>query len=44
MLMEYIVPSSQIAPVIDMADQDTMEECLKKIVELEEDHFLTSFD
>lgn len=43
MLMEYIEPSLWIAVVIEMDDQDTLEECLAQLVELEEDHFLTVF-
>lgn len=32
-----------IISVTDMVDQDTMEECLMQLVELEEDHFLLGF-
>ena len=37
MPMEYIVPSLRIATLTDMADEETMNERLVKLVELEED-------
>jgi len=43
MPMDYIMPSLWTTAVIDMAEQDTMEECLIGIFELEEECFLVSF-
>ena len=37
MPMEYIVPSLKIAALIDMEDEDTVNERLLNLVELEED-------
>lgn len=38
--MEYIVPILLILTLTNMVDDDTMEERLAQLVELEEDHFL----
>jgi len=43
MSMEYIVPSLRIATLKDMADNETLEERLMQIMELEEDRFLAGF-
>ena len=44
MPMEYIVPSLKIETLTDMADEETVNERLLNLVELEEDHFVAGFD
>ena len=41
MPMEYIVPSLKIAALTDMVDEETVNERLLNLVELEEDRFVT---
>ena len=41
--MEYIVPSLKIATLTDMADEETVNERLLNLVELEEDRFVEGF-
>ena len=41
--MEYIVPSFKIATLINMADEETVNERLLSLVELEEDWFVVGF-
>ena len=43
MPMEYIVPSLKIAALIDLVDEETVEERLLHLVELEEDRFVVGF-
>ena len=43
MPMEYIVPSLKITVLIDLADEETVEERLLHLVELEEDRFIARF-
>ena len=43
MRMEYIVPSLKIAVLADLADEETVEERLLHLVELEEDKFIVGF-
>ena len=43
MPMEYIVSSSKIATLTDLADEETVEERLLHLVELEEDRFIAGF-
>ena len=43
MPMEYIVPSLKIAALTDMADEETVNERLLNVVELEEDRFVAGF-
>ena len=43
MPMEYIVPSLKIATLTDLADEETVEERLLHLVELEEDRFIAGF-
>ena len=43
MPMEYIVPSLKIATLTDMADEETLNERLLNLVELEEDWFVVGF-
>ena len=43
MPMEYIVPSLHITALTEMADHETLDERLVKLMELEEDHFLVGF-
>ena len=43
MPMEYIVPSLKIAALIDLADEETVNERLLNMVELEEDRFVAGF-
>ena len=43
MPMEYIIPSLKIAALIDMADEETVNERLLNLVELEEDRFIVGF-
>jgi hypothetical protein len=43
MPMEYIVPSLKIATLTDLADEETVEESLLHLVELEEDIFIAGF-
>ena len=43
MPMEYIVPSLKIVALTDMSNQDTVNERLLNLVELEEDRFVTRF-
>jgi hypothetical protein len=43
MPMEYIVLSLKIVALIDLADEETVEEGLLHLVELEEDKFITGF-
>ena len=43
MPMEYIVPSLKIAALTDLADEETMNERLLHLVELEEDRFVAGF-
>ena len=41
--MEYIISSFQITSLIDMADHETIKDCLTQLLELEEDMFLAGF-
>ena len=41
--MEYIVPSLKITSLIDMADEETVNERLLNLIELEEDWFVAGF-
>ena len=41
--MEYIVPSLHIAGFTDVADEETVNEGLLNLVELEEDQFVAGF-
>ena len=41
--MEYIVPSLKIVVLTDMADEETMNQRLLNLVELEEDCFVVGF-
>ena len=43
MLMEYIVPSLQIAMLIGMVDREALEERLVQLEELEDEWFLARF-
>jgi hypothetical protein len=43
MPMEYIIPSLKIAALTDLADEETIEERLVHLVELEEDRFIAGF-
>ena len=43
MPMEYIVPSLKIATLTDLADEETIEERLLHLLELEEDRFVAGF-
>ena len=43
MPMEYIVPSLKIAALTDLVDEETIEERLLHLVELEEDKFVAGF-
>ena len=43
MPMEYIIPSLKIAALTDMADEETVNERLVNLVELEEDRFIAGF-
>ena len=43
MPMEYIVPSLKIAALTDLADEETVEERLLHLLELEEDRFVAGF-
>ena len=43
MPMEYIVPSLKIATLIDLVDEETVNERLLHLVELEEDKFIVGF-
>ena len=43
MPMEYIVPSLKIAALTDLADEETIEERLLHLLELEEDRFVAGF-
>ena len=43
MPMEYIVPSLKIATLTDLANEETVEERLLHLVELEEDKFIAGF-
>ena len=43
MPMEYIIPSLKIATLIDLEDEETVEERLLHLVELEEDRFVAGF-
>ena len=43
MPMEYIVPSLKITTLTDLADEETVEERLLHLVELEEDKFVVGF-
>ena len=43
MPMEYIVPRLKIAVLTDLADEETVEERLLHLVELEEDIFVAGF-
>ena len=43
MPMEYIVPSLKIATLTDLEDEETVEERLLHLVELEEDRFVVGF-
>ena len=43
MPMEYIAPSLKIAALTDLADEETIEERLLHLIELEEDIFVTGF-
>ena len=43
MPMEYIVPSLKITTLIDLADEETVNERLLHLVELEEDRFIVGF-
>ena len=43
MPMEYIVPSLKIATLTDMVDEETINERLLNLVELEEDRFVAGF-
>jgi len=43
MPMEYIVPSLKIATLTDMADEETINERLLNLLELEEDMFVARF-
>ena len=43
MPMEYIVPSLKIATLTDMEDEETMNERLLNLVELEEERFIVGF-
>lgn len=43
MPMEYIVPNLKIATLIDLTDEETIEERLLHLVELEEDKFIAGF-
>ena len=43
MPMEYIVPSLKIATLIDLVDEETVNERLLHLVELEEDKFIAGF-
>ena len=44
MPMEYIVPSLRIAALTDMVDEETLNERLVNLVELEEDRFIVGFN
>lgn len=41
--IEYIVSSLRIGTLTNIADHDTMEECLGQLMELDEDGFLVGF-
>ena len=41
--MEYIVPILKIAALTDLVDEETIEERLLHLVELEEDRFIAGF-
>ena len=43
MPMEYIVPSLKITTLTDLADEETLNERLLHLVELEEDRFVVGF-
>ena len=43
MPMEYIVPNLKIATLTDLADEETVEEKLLHLLELEEDRFVAGF-
>ena len=43
MPMEYIVSSLKIAALIDLVDEETVEERLLHLLELEEDRFVVGF-
>ena len=43
MPMEYIVPSFKIVALTDLADEETVNERLLHLVELEEDRFIVGF-
>ena len=43
MPMEYIVPSLKITVLTDMADEETLNERLVNLVELDEDRFIAGF-
>jgi hypothetical protein len=43
MPMEYIIPNLNIATLTDLADEETVEERLLHLVELEEDKFVVGF-
>ena len=43
MPMEYVVPSLRIAMMTNMANEQTLNERLMHVVELEEDHFIAGF-
>ena len=43
MPMDYIVPSLKIAALTDLADEETVEERLLHLIELEEDKFVVGF-
>ena len=43
MLMEYIIPSLKIATLTDLGDEETIEERLLHLLELEEDRFVAGF-
>ena len=38
--MEYITPSLRIVATMGMGDETTLADCMDKLVELEEDHFI----
>ena len=41
--MEFILPSMCFETITDLSDSGTIEERLSQLVQLEEDHFITSF-
>ena len=43
MRMEYIIPSLNIVALTDLADEETVEERLLHLLELEEDRFVAGF-